>query len=95
MPTEFKLPLLAEGINSADVAELHVKAGDTVTEGQVLMELETDKAVMELPSPSAGVISSLLVKKGDTVKVGQAILSFDAAGAGSGSSGKGETNGES
>lgn len=80
MPTEFKLPLLAEGINSADVAELHVKAGDTVTEGQVLMELETDKAVMELPSPSAGTISSLNVKKGDTVKVGQVILSFDAAG---------------
>lgn len=81
MPTEFKLPLLAEGINSADVAELHVKVGDTVTEGQVLMELETDKAVMELPSPSAGTISSLNVKKGDTVKVGQTILSFDAAGA--------------
>lgn len=81
MPTEFKLPLLAEGINSADVAELHIKAGDTVTEGQVLMELETDKAVMELPSPSAGTISSLNVKKGDTVKVGQTILTFDAAGA--------------
>ncbi len=80
MPTEFKLPLLAEGINSADVAELHVKAGDTVEAGQVLMELETDKAVMELPSPSAGTIAAILVKKGDTVKVGQAILSFGDGG---------------
>ncbi len=81
MPTEFKLPLLAEGINSADVAALHVKAGDVVEAGQVLMELETDKAVMELPSPQAGTISSLLVKTGDTVNVGQVILQFDAAGA--------------
>ncbi|MDP1798461.1 MAG: 2-oxo acid dehydrogenase subunit E2 [Planctomycetaceae bacterium] len=91
MPTEFKLPLLAEGINSADVAELHVKAGDTVEAGQVLMELETDKAVMELPSPSAGTIAALLVKKGDTVKVGQAILSF---GDGGGAATNGATEGK-
>ncbi|MBI1345251.1 biotin/lipoyl-binding protein [bacterium] len=91
MATEFKLPLLAEGISSADVAELHVAAGDTVEEGQILMELETDKAVMELPSPQAGKISSLLVKKGDTVQVGQAILSFDAAGAPAPAATNGET----
>lgn len=80
MPTEFKLPLLAEGINSADVAELHVKVGDTVEADQVLMELETDKAVMELPSPQAGTIAAILVKKGDTVKVGQPIVSFGDGG---------------
>lgn len=91
MATEFKLPLLAEGISSADVAELHVAAGDTVEEGQVLMELETDKAVMELPSPQAGKISSLLVKKGDTVQVGQTILSFDGAGASAPAATNGET----
>ncbi|MDX1970193.1 MAG: biotin/lipoyl-containing protein, partial [Planctomycetaceae bacterium] len=87
MATEFKLPLLAEGIDSADVAELHVAVGETVEAGQILMELETDKAVMELPSPNAGTITSILVKKGDTVKVGQAILLIDAVGA--------ATNGES
>lgn len=87
MATEFKLPLLAEGIDSADVAELHVAVGETVEAGQILMELETDKAVMELPSPNAGTIASILVKKGDTVKVGQAILLIDAVGA--------ATNGES
>ena len=86
MATEFKLPLLAEGIDSADVAELHVAEGDTITADQVLMELETDKAVMELPSPQAGKIAKLLVKKGDTVKVGQPILLIDAVGA--------ESNGE-
>jgi len=97
MATEFKLPLLAEGISSADVAELHIAAGDTVEEGQILMELETDKAVMELPSPQAGKIASLLVKKGDTVQVGQAILSFDGAGAAAPAAKNGESaekNGE-
>ncbi len=87
MATEFKLPLLAEGIDSADVAELHIAVGDSVEAGQILMELETDKAVMELPSPNAGTIAGILVKKGDTVKVGQAILLIDAVGA--------ATNGES
>lgn len=80
MASEFKLPQLAEGIESADVAELHVQAGDTVEEGQVLMELETDKAVMELPAPQAGKIGALKVKKGDTVKVGQVVLTFDGDG---------------
>lgn len=79
MASEFKLPQLAEGIESADVAELHVQPGDTVEEGQVLMELETDKAVMELPAPQAGKIGALKVKKGDTVKVGQVVLTFDGA----------------
>jgi pyruvate dehydrogenase E2 component (dihydrolipoamide acetyltransferase) len=81
MALEFKLPQLAEGIDSADVAELHVQAGDTIEADQIVMELETDKAVMELPCPHAGKITKLLVKKGDTVKVGQAILQIDAANA--------------
>lgn len=90
MTSEFKLPQLAEGIESADVAELHVKAGDTVEEGQVLMELETDKAVMELPAPHAGKIGALKVKKGDTVKVGQVVLTFDGGGESSASNGAAE-----
>jgi pyruvate dehydrogenase E2 component (dihydrolipoamide acetyltransferase) len=78
---EFKLPQLAEGIDTADVADLHVSPGDTIEAGQVVMELETDKAVMELPCPHAGKISKVLVKKGDTVKVGQPVLQLEAVGA--------------
>jgi pyruvate dehydrogenase E2 component (dihydrolipoamide acetyltransferase) len=79
MPTEFKLPQLAEGVDSADVAELHVSPGDTLEAGQIIMELETDKAVMELPCPHAGKVVEVLVKKGDTVKVGQPVLQIEAA----------------
>ncbi len=83
MSLEFKLPPLAEGISSADVADILVAVGDTIEADQVLMELETDKAVMPLPSPQAGKIAGLLVKKGDTVQVGQVVVLIDAVGAGS------------
>ena len=89
MPTEFKLPKLAEGIDSADVAEVHVSPGDTIEADQIVMELETDKAVMELPCPHAGKITAVLVKKGDTVNVGQPVLSLEAVGEDA-SSGNGE-----
>ncbi len=81
MPTEFKLPQLAEGVDSADVADILIAEGDTITAGQIIMELETDKAVMELPCPHAGKVTKLLVKTGDTVKPGQLILTLEAAGA--------------
>lgn len=80
---DFKLPQLAEGIDTADVAQVLVKVGDTIEAGQVVMELETDKAVMELPCPQAGKVSKVLVKSGDTVKTGQAILVIDAVAGGS------------
>jgi pyruvate dehydrogenase E2 component (dihydrolipoamide acetyltransferase) len=86
---EFKLPQLAEGVDTADVAEIHVSPGDTIEAGQVVLELETDKAVMELPSPHAGKIDKLLVKKGDTVRVGQPILTLTAVG----DTGSSESNG--
>jgi pyruvate dehydrogenase E2 component (dihydrolipoamide acetyltransferase) len=81
MATEFKLPQLAEGVDSADVADVLVAEGETITAGQIVMELETDKAVMELPCPYAGKIVQLLVKTGDTVKPGQTVLTLDAVGA--------------
>jgi pyruvate dehydrogenase E2 component (dihydrolipoamide acetyltransferase) len=87
MSLEFKLPQLAEGVDSADVAEIHVAAGDTVEAGQIVMELETDKAVMELPCPHAGKVVQLLVKKGDTVKVGQPVLQIDSVEAATQSNG--------
>ncbi len=87
MPLEFKLPQLAEGVESADVADILVSEGDTVASGQVVMELETDKAVMELPCPHAGKVAKILVKTGDTVKTGQPILSLEAVGAPAASNG--------
>ncbi len=84
---EFKLPQLAEGVDSADVSDIMVKEGDTITAGQIVMELETEKAVMELPCPHAGKVTKLLVKPGDSVKTGQALLSLEGAGTPAGSNG--------
>lgn len=74
MSIEFKLPAIGEGVSSADVAEITVSVGDTLTAEQIVMELETDKAVVELPCPHAGVIEKILVKSGDTIEVGQTLM---------------------
>ncbi|MFM8985086.1 MAG: 2-oxo acid dehydrogenase subunit E2 [Planctomycetia bacterium] len=81
MATEFKLPDLGENIASGDVVSVHVKEGDVLKPGQSILEVETDKAVIEVPCPPGGTVSKVLVKKGDTVKVGQALVLLDAAGA--------------
>jgi pyruvate dehydrogenase E2 component (dihydrolipoamide acetyltransferase) len=91
MALDFKLPQLAEGVESADVADIHVKVGDVIDSGQIVMELETDKAVMELPCPHAGKVLQILVKTGDTVKVGQAVMQLEASGAASNGSVSPET----
>src|SRR5262245_6678405 len=78
---DFKLPKLAEGVDSADVADVMVAEGDTITAGQIVMQLETDKAVMELPCPHAGKITKLNVKTGDTVKTGQVLFAIETVGA--------------
>ena len=80
MATEFKLPDLGENIASGDVVTVFVSEGDVVKPGQALLEVETDKAVIEVPCPPGGLVSKVLVKKGDTVKVGQALVLLDAAG---------------
>lgn len=82
MAQDFKLPDLGEGIHEAQIINVLVKEGDTVAKDQNIMEVETDKAAVELPVPYAGVVSKLNVKSGDTVKVGQVLLSVDSAGAG-------------
>ena len=74
-----ELPFLAEGIEGGDVVQLLVHEGDRVNEGQSLIELETDKATVPVPSPSAGTVVSLLVQQGDHVKVGQALIELDGA----------------
>jgi pyruvate dehydrogenase E2 component (dihydrolipoamide acetyltransferase) len=78
---EFQLPALGEGVEKADVAEVLVKAGDMITAGQAVLELETEKAVMEVPCPQAGTIQEILVKPGDSVKVGQKVLKVQSSGA--------------
>ena len=71
MPTEIKLPSLGDGIDSAEVLEVLVSEGEEVTQDQGLMELETDKATVTVPSPHAGKIVKLQVKEGDSVAIGQ------------------------
>jgi pyruvate dehydrogenase E2 component (dihydrolipoamide acetyltransferase) len=84
MTTEFKLPLISEGVESADIAAVHVHEGDVVQAGQILLEVETEKAVAEIPSPQAGRIGKILVKPGQTVKIGQPLLTIDESAAADG-----------
>jgi pyruvate dehydrogenase E2 component (dihydrolipoamide acetyltransferase) len=77
VPTDFILPELGEQIESGDVLRVLVKPGDTITKDQAVLELETDKATIEVPSSVAGTVKEIKVKAGDKVKVGQAILSVE------------------
>jgi pyruvate dehydrogenase E2 component (dihydrolipoamide acetyltransferase) len=72
--TEFTLPELGENIESGDIVRVLVQAGDTLQRDQAVLELETDKATIEVPSSVSGVIKELRVNTGDKVKVGQVIL---------------------
>lgn len=77
MAKEFKLPELGENIESADVINVMVKVGDQVEKEQGIIEIETDKATVEVPTSVEGTIKEVLVKRGDNVKVGQTILTFE------------------
>lgn len=83
MANEFTLPSLGEGVKAGDVLTVLVKAGDTVAKDQAVLELETDKATVEVPSSVDGTIEEMKVAEGDTVAVGQVIFTF-AAGSGGG-----------
>jgi 2-oxoisovalerate dehydrogenase E2 component (dihydrolipoyl transacylase) len=74
---QFKLPDVGEGLTEADIVRWHVQPGDTVTVNQIIVEIETAKATVELPSPYAGVVSGLLVPEGETVDVGTPIIAID------------------
>ncbi len=80
MAKQFILPDLGEGIHEAQVVNVMIQEGDTVTQDQMVMEVETDKASVELPVPYAGRVSKLNVKVGDTISVGQVLLEVEAAG---------------
>jgi pyruvate dehydrogenase E2 component (dihydrolipoamide acetyltransferase) len=79
---EFKLPELGENVSAGDVMRVLVKPGDTVANDQAVLELETDKATIEVPSSVAGTVKDVKVKAGEKVKVGQTIFTVDDAGAG-------------
>src|ERR1044071_9632310 len=79
MATELKLPQLGENVDSGVLARLLVEVGSTVKKDQPVLELETDKATVEVPAFSDGVVREILVKEGDRVKVGHTIRTLDAA----------------
>jgi pyruvate dehydrogenase E2 component (dihydrolipoamide acetyltransferase) len=84
MPTEFKLPELGENITAGDVVRVLVAPGDTIAKDQAVLELETDKATIEVPSSVAGTVGEVRVKPGEKVKVGQVVLTVDDDGAAKG-----------
>ena len=80
MLTEFKLPGLGENIKSGIATKVLVKPGDTVKKDQTVLELETEKAVLEIPSPVNGVVKEVLVKAGIEIKIGQLLMKIEASG---------------
>ncbi|NJK89929.1 MAG: pyruvate dehydrogenase, partial [Myxococcales bacterium] len=74
MTTEIKLPELGEGTESADVVRILVTRGERIEASQAILEVESDKATVEVPAGTAGVVSDVRVAVGDTVSVGQVVL---------------------
>jgi pyruvate dehydrogenase E2 component (dihydrolipoamide acetyltransferase) len=80
MVREFTLPDVGEGVAEGELLEWRVEPGDTVSEDQVVAEVETDKAVVDVPSPVNGTVRELLAEPGDVVPVGEVIITFDVDG---------------
>jgi pyruvate dehydrogenase E2 component (dihydrolipoamide acetyltransferase) len=80
MLKEFKLPELGENISTADILKVLVSPGDSVEKDQIILEIETDKATVEVPSDIKGIIKEVRVKEGDKAKVGQVILLVEDGG---------------
>ena len=78
----FKLPDVGEGTAEAELVAWHIAVGDMVEEDQLIAEVMTDKATVELTSPVAGVVSALMGEPGKTVVVGAPLVMFNVAGAG-------------
>jgi pyruvate dehydrogenase E2 component (dihydrolipoamide acetyltransferase) len=76
----FRLPDLAEGLEDAEIVEWRVAEGDRVTLNQLIGEVQTTKAAVEIPSPRAGVVVKLHAKPGDLVRVGQPLVTFEVDG---------------
>jgi pyruvate dehydrogenase E2 component (dihydrolipoamide acetyltransferase) len=80
MPYEFRFPDIGEGLTEGEIIRWLVKEGDEIKEGQPLVEVETDKALAEIPSPRTGVILKILAREKEVVKVGQVIVVFGEKG---------------
>jgi pyruvate dehydrogenase E2 component (dihydrolipoamide acetyltransferase) len=80
MATEFRLPELGENIESGDVLKVLVSVGDVIAPNQSVLELETEKATIEVPSPFRGTVKSVHVKDGEKLKVGGLILTIEESG---------------
>ncbi|GGQ23403.1 dihydrolipoamide acetyltransferase component of pyruvate dehydrogenase complex [Actinomadura coerulea] len=81
-PRLFKLPDVGEGLTEAEIVKWHVQPGDTVEVNQTIVEIETAKAIVELPCPFEGVVTELMVTEGQTVDVGVPIIAVDPGGEG-------------
>ncbi|KAA5546056.1 pyruvate dehydrogenase [Roseiconus nitratireducens] len=79
MATEVKLPDLGDGIESGDVLEIFVSVGDVITEGQDIVEMETDKATVPVPASAGGKVTKIVVSEGDSVPIGAVLLEVEAA----------------
>jgi pyruvate dehydrogenase E2 component (dihydrolipoamide acetyltransferase) len=77
MSFDFKLPDLGEGIHEAEVLAVKITEGQAISEDQILFEVETDKAVVEIPSPVAGKVLKILIKEGQIVSVGTVMISIE------------------
>lgn len=82
MPIEVKLPNLGEGVESGDIVDILVSEGDTIAKDQAILDIETGKATMQVPSDFAGKILKVHVKKGQTVQNGAVLLTLEGAAAG-------------
>ena len=82
MARSFKLPDLGEGIHEGEVLAVLVSAGDSVKEGDPILEVETDKAAVEIPSPFTATVAEIMVKPGSVVRVGDVLMTFENGAAG-------------
>jgi pyruvate dehydrogenase E2 component (dihydrolipoamide acetyltransferase) len=93
MPRPFALPDLGEGLTEAEIVKVLVREGDVISEDAPLLEVETDKATVEIPSPFSGRVAGIHVQPGQTVKVGQVLVTFEDASVGSSAPGRGAGGG--
>lgn len=77
MTRSFRLPDLGEGIHEGEVLAIHAEAGNQVKEGDIILEIETDKAAVEIPSPFGGTVGEVRVRPGDMARVGDILMVFD------------------
>src|SRR5271154_2020571 len=80
MAVEVKVPMLPESVADATVSVWHKKVGDTVTRDENLVDLETDKVMLEVPAPADGILKEIIKKSGDTVRAKEVIAIIDEGG---------------